>query len=498
MLLAVFLAFALVNAKYMAGWGEHFLHLQPNGQVFGLGKNVVGQLGLGLTSPAVYFPLPMLNVDNATFVAAGTIHSCIVEKTGQAKCVGKDVYGQLGDSLTKDRSSLGPVTGLPYGVAKLSCGPGSSCALLTNGVLRCWGYNSGNLGDGTITNRLVPTPMVGFERSGAMDVSMGSSHTCILTTSGQAQCTGYNLYGQLGEGSVKNYVTLTPVAGPAKDVAFTLLATGTLHSCAANSQVMYCWGAGMYGQLGVGSQANAPTPVKLATITPSITGLWASNFATFLVLADGTVRGFGDNLNGVLGNGNKVFQTRPVAFVLPAEASKIVEVRGGSPTTCVLDDTGAVYCVGSNGSGQMGVGAAIKTSLTALRLQMKASGPTVKPSAKVTTAPSKKPTKAPTSKPTQGATKAPTAKPTKGATTAPSKKPTKAPTAKPTQGATKAPTAKPTKGATTAPSKKPTKAPTAKPTKKPTNSPTKKPTKAPTAKPTKKPTKAPTAKPIAS
>ncbi|KAH9261706.1 hypothetical protein BASA81_000362 [Batrachochytrium salamandrivorans] len=419
-------------AKSLGGWGEFFLVRQANGQVFAAGANNFGQLGLGTVSAAVPLPELVGNANNVSDLSAATIHSCVVDQNGQAKCVGSDMYGQLGRGASSSQASiLAPVVGLETGVAQVYCGPGATCALLTNGGARCWGWNSGNLGDGTMDNRNMPSTVVGFQSRGLIDIAVGSAHTCFLTATGRVACTGYNLLGQIGTGTADNYLAPQLVAS---SLVFSSVSAGYWHSCAANSDTVQCWGAGMYGQLGAGGLANlyalelpnaqgltsytyhsrAPVQVLLPPgANPK--AVTSSNHATFVLLRNGSVVGFGQNLYGALGNGNTKFQTTPVAFrTSNVVKGSIVEVRGGYFTTCAVDDLGEVYCVGSNLNGQMAVGASISTSLKLLKMKVpqprtSTRQPTVK--RPVTKTPTKRPvTKTPTKRP---ATKTPTKRPAK-------------------------------------------------------------------------------------
>ncbi|KAH9260713.1 hypothetical protein BASA81_001180 [Batrachochytrium salamandrivorans] len=518
----------LVHAKSLGGWGEFFLVLQSDGQVFSLGKNSFGQLGLGRYSTAEYFPTQMKNVVFAVDVAAATQHSCIVEQAGRVRCTGKDNYGQLGDGTKVEKTVLSNVVESPgfLTASRVFLGPASSCALFSTGAVKCWGYNTGNLGDGTMNSRTAPSSVVGFALSGAQDVAVGPTHTCFLATTGFVWCTGYNIFGQLGDGTKNSYLSPVRIAGPARDLLFTSVAAGNSHSCACNAAVVYCWGAGMYGQLGSGNLENSLLPIRVNALASPPNRVWASAYTSFVFINVSTVAGFGENSNGALGNGNNAYQNLPVLFN-QGPAATLVEVAGGYPTTCVLDINRAVYCVGTNGGGQMGVGPQISNSLTVLKMQSQQSMPTNPP----TNAPTKKPTRAPTKKPTKVVTNAPTKRPTlqptpkqptraptkRPTTLAPTRRPTKAPTKRPTAAVTSAPTKRPTlapspkqptsaptkKPTTSAPIKRPTKAPTKRPTKVVTSAPTKRPTKAPTKRPsrvptvppTKRPTKAPTARP---
>lgn len=85
------------------------------------------------------------------------------------------------------------VSGLTGGVAQISAGANhTTCALTMSGGGVCWGYNFyGQLGDGTQTNRLTPVDVSGLT-SGVTQVSAGSNHTCAQLTDGGLKCWGYN------------------------------------------------------------------------------------------------------------------------------------------------------------------------------------------------------------------------------------------------------------------------------------------------------------------
>ena len=76
-----------------------------------------------------------------------------------------------------------------------------SCALTDGGGVKCWGYNIyGQLGDGTITNRWAPGKMINLAGN-VSSTGAGEFHTCAVLTTGAVQCWGHNNYGQLGDGT---------------------------------------------------------------------------------------------------------------------------------------------------------------------------------------------------------------------------------------------------------------------------------------------------------
>jgi alpha-tubulin suppressor-like RCC1 family protein len=100
-------------------------------------------------------------------ISAGEVHTCAVMTNGGAKCWGWNYYGQVGNG-TKTGISGGElisvnVSGLTAGVSGIGLGSAHTCAQLTNGGVNCWGFNvKGQLGDDTIVERLSPVCVVGF------------------------------------------------------------------------------------------------------------------------------------------------------------------------------------------------------------------------------------------------------------------------------------------------------------------------------------------------
>src|SRR5437867_2189869 len=75
------------------------------------------------------------------------------------------------------------------GVVQIAVGNGHTCTLHDDGTVRCWGSNSsGELGDGTVEDRLVPTPVVGL--ADAVSIAAEQHHTCALRRGGELVCWG--------------------------------------------------------------------------------------------------------------------------------------------------------------------------------------------------------------------------------------------------------------------------------------------------------------------
>jgi alpha-tubulin suppressor-like RCC1 family protein len=155
---------------------------------------------LALVVAAAFVASPDHPVSAATVaLSVGSSHTCAVTTSGGLKCWGENSHGQLGDGTTTDSSTPVAVSGLGSGVAVVSVGSSHSCVLTTAGAVKCWGENSdGRLGDGTTTDRSTPVSVSGLT-VGVVAVSVGSFHACALTKAGGVKCWGRNSDGRLGD-----------------------------------------------------------------------------------------------------------------------------------------------------------------------------------------------------------------------------------------------------------------------------------------------------------
>jgi alpha-tubulin suppressor-like RCC1 family protein len=108
----------------------------------------------------------------------------------------------------------------------VATGDSHTVAVKTDGTLWAWGFNgSGQLGDGTTTNRLVPV-RVGTDNHWA-SASSGNGHTAAVKTDGTLWAWGNNADGQLGDGTTT--IRLTPVR-VGTDTGWTAVSAGRSHT----------------------------------------------------------------------------------------------------------------------------------------------------------------------------------------------------------------------------------------------------------------------------
>ncbi len=196
-----------------------------------------------------------------------------------------------------------------------------------------------------------------FPTASPTAVAAGGSHTCSLVADRTLRCWGKGQYGALGNGAaveadlpvtVKDITTATAVASGDSGFSCALLADGTVR----------CWGHNDQGQVGDGTTSDRSVPVPVSGITTAI-AISAGASHACAVLADGTVRCWGANVSGQLGNGSTSGSPVPVLAEGVADATA---VSAASMQTCVVIEGGTVRCWGDNYFGSLGDGTTTSSS----------------------------------------------------------------------------------------------------------------------------------------
>src|SRR5437016_8031246 len=208
----------------------------------------------------------------------------------------------------------------------LAAGGLHTCMRLPDGTVQCWGRNNfGQLGngDGNLTSSSVPVAVRGLTT--ATGVVTGDADTCALLGDGTVQCWGVGDSGQRGDGTFNNIASV-PVAvvgmGGAGHLTNALaVAARGYHSCALlGDGTVRCWGRNVDGQLGDGTTAplncspgscGSSAPVQVVGIT-SAAAVIAGGYHTCALLADGTAWCWGRSDDGQLGNGARASASTPV------------------------------------------------------------------------------------------------------------------------------------------------------------------------------------------
>jgi alpha-tubulin suppressor-like RCC1 family protein len=267
--------------------GYHTCGVTAAGEAYCWGPNGAGELGDGTT---IARSSPVLVAGGLTFasVGGGNEYTCGLTRAGAAYCWGANHAGQLGDGTRTDHLTPAPVAG---GISFQSLGVSalSACGATAAGATYCWGWNTeGQLGTGTTAGHescvhvapcsAVPVPMVGGVSFARLGGGVTNSHSCGVTAAGAAYCWGWNVVGQLGDGTASgNEVCYpggrdfpsspcstvpVPVAG---GLSFDAVSAGAFHSCGVTpAGAVYCWGWNEVGQLGTRTGAQHLTPVLVS------------------------------------------------------------------------------------------------------------------------------------------------------------------------------------------------------------------------------------------
>ena len=360
-----------------SGW-YNFCSVMGDGTVRCWGSNNNGQLGDNSTiaRPA---PVTVVGIDGSTpattavDVSSGAMwHTCALMADATVKCWGLNDYGQLGNNSTVNSLVPVPVAnidGTSPGRTAVSVSTGTywSCALMANGTVRCWG-DKFYVGSSNFANVLVPLAVSNVSgltsSSGAVELTSAGKNGCVRMADGTVQCWGEGLNGSLGNIAYPNGsqspVLVSTIDGATSASTAVSVTRGIYEfgcSLMANGTVK-CWGWNSSGQLGDGSTINKSAPVLVSNIDgtePATTAVGVSGGGNHAcaVMENNSVRCWGANFSvGLLGNDSTINSSIPVAvsqITGATSGTSAVDVAAGYLASCALMSDGGVRCWGSGG-----------------------------------------------------------------------------------------------------------------------------------------------------
>ena len=246
--------------------------------------------------------------------------------------MGANGSGQLGDGTTSNR--LSP-TAITNGILAASTGSGYTLLVRNDSTLWAVGANNyGQLGDGTTSNRFSPVLVT----TGVTAVVAGYTHSLFVKADGTLWGMGYNRYGQLGDGTTNNRATPALIA-----TGVVAVAAGEFHSLYVRTDgTLWAMGLNIVGQLGDGSKTNKLSPVLIAD---GVVAAAAGYFQSLFLKNDGTLMGMGYvGFNGFGG-------VTPVLI-----ADQVAAVVAGQDHSLFVRMDGTLWAIGDNSDGQLGNG----------------------------------------------------------------------------------------------------------------------------------------------
>lgn len=340
--------------------------------------------------------VPRPGSTDAVAVATSDSHTCAILASGQMRCWGSNAWWQLGQGLPVDaRVSAPPAADIDLaedGLSVVKVAPGGyhenypeggyTCALLSNGRVKCWGRGTqadppgpaGWLGYENLDNIPVPIPPPTSEVArfipleGIHMISAGYLYTCAThgapnTPGGELVCWGDSLFitgpEPIGDGKdeVGSLVFLPSVTA---SVAVREVVAGPTHVCAIDmTDALWCWGEGVHGEIGVVPPANLTTPASVLT---DVVHVSVGRLHTCAVQrpAD-AVYCWGDNAEAQLGVDLALEQANEPTLadeVQISQGERILDIVSGHKHNCILvatSDGREVRCWGLNHMGQLGL-----------------------------------------------------------------------------------------------------------------------------------------------
>lgn len=343
--------------------GYHTLALMGNGTIKAWGYNGYGQLGIGNTDYSLTnASVTVSNISDATAVGAGNNYSTALLADGTVRVWGENYSGQLCRPTPYSTNRPTVIAGLAH-VTNLSAGGSHILALLTDGTVRAWGENYyGQLGDGSTVPTTNRGPVAVSGLSGVIAIAAGYSHSLALKSDSTVQGWGNNSYGQLGNRN-SAYGWRSPLPVPVLGLSNVVaIAAGDYHSLALKSDgTVWAWGANWWGQLGDHSQVYSDTPLQVGGLS-GVSQIAAGNNCSFAMTRDHRIWSWGSSEYGQLGVGRLGYSLLPVQVPgLIGGTNMGARAAGNAHLLAVLpNDT--VRAWGRNDYGQLGDGTTVATN----------------------------------------------------------------------------------------------------------------------------------------
>jgi len=335
--------FPIYPKDSIAKGGDTSFYINSSGELYGIGRNEYGQLGIGNTTDLTSWTL--IDIDNVVKVFCYSQSTYLVKSDGTLWVTGRNNVGQLGLNDTNDRNTF--IQSGISNVDDVAISSNSCLVLKSDGSVWATGANGfGHLGLGDTTNRSTFEQTVS---SGAIGIMISNYNAYYINSSGAVYGIGYNYYGQIGDGTTTDRTSWTA----------TNITSGASKIIKGNP-FLYChiiktdgslWavGRGAEGQIGDGStsQKNSFTQI----ISSGVSEVSSGFYSTAIIKTDGSVSVTGANTDGQLGLGDTTQRNSFTATSITSGAAACSLTNTGS---FILKDDDTIVSAGNNTYYQLG------------------------------------------------------------------------------------------------------------------------------------------------
>jgi alpha-tubulin suppressor-like RCC1 family protein len=352
-----------IVVKQLAAGNAFTCALTATGGVKCWGQNGYGSLGNGQTSGVSLAAVDAVGLSSGVqTISAGGYHACAITTANALLCWGLNEFGQLGSGSSIAQGSGSPVepTAVTSTVSAMAIGDDHSCVVVAStGGVKCWGRNSyGQLGvDPAATSTTGVAVDVFGASSGFKAVAVGDYHSCAITTQGAVKCWGRNDFGEIGSAGPASGSTYQPVTVAGLSSAAVAVVGGHNYTCAMTDLGgVQCWGNDQgFGYLGNGSESGtSAVPVDAVGLSSGAVALSTSNssYASHVsaLTSGGAVLSWGLDEVGQLGDDPKTI-TATTSSDVPVAAVGVhnaIAVAAGDSHGCAALAAGGVMCWGQS------------------------------------------------------------------------------------------------------------------------------------------------------
>eukprot|EP01084_Bolivina_argentea_P127561 225562_1 len=244
-----------------------------------------------------------------------------------------------------------------------------------HGAVYAFGYNGyGALGLNHKKSVYIPTLVTALVKYKAIQVSVGTYHSLILTHDKNVWSMGLNNLGQLGHNNTEQ-ISIPRMIDTLKSYNIKQVCCGGSHSGAiTNENKAFLWGCNANGACGMGQNntnninyttsilnINIPkisVPMMLNMGDNKANKMAMGEYHTLILSTKGTLLSFGNGYFGRLGHGSTNTEYVP-KVIKSLKSIPIIDIECGSSHNLCISNNGNVYSFGMNGCGQLGIGNSI-------------------------------------------------------------------------------------------------------------------------------------------